>query len=194
MTSSYHLAELLILSYRVKDVLGVVSISIVRFEYVLYKKARNFNLNKKCKHLILRPYRITTAKDSSLARGILLNREEGKLGSNSQMSGHEQNALSFVYNVSVMCLTTCASIRLLFIGRQNILNGRDKVFVVPPRSFAQISKIRQNRAGTNSATPGDLVWYSPPSSCLLGDSSSLEVWLFFSYLKCVYHVCTSCQH
>ena len=193
MTSSYHLAKLLILSDRVKDVLGVVSISITRFEYVLCKKARNFNLNKKCKHLTLRPYRITTAKDSSLARGILSNREEGKLGSNSQMSGHEQNALSFVYDVSVMRLT-CASIRLLFIGRQNILNGRDKVFVVPPRSFAQISKIRQNRAGTNSATPGDLDWYSPPSSCLLGDSSSLEVWLFFSYLKCVYHVCTSSQH
>ena len=44
---SYHLDELLILSSdRVKDVLGV-SISIIRFEYVLYVKARNFNLHKK---------------------------------------------------------------------------------------------------------------------------------------------------
>ena len=44
VTSSYHLDELLILSDRVKDVLGV-SISIVRFENVLYIKARNFNLH-----------------------------------------------------------------------------------------------------------------------------------------------------
>ena len=46
VTSSYHLDELLILSDRVKDVLGM-SISIIRFEYVLYIKARNFNLHKK---------------------------------------------------------------------------------------------------------------------------------------------------
>ena len=46
VTSSYHLDELFILSDRVKDVLGV-SISIIRFEKVLYVKARNFSLHKK---------------------------------------------------------------------------------------------------------------------------------------------------
>ena len=46
VTSSYHLDELLILSDRVKDVLGV-SISIIRFEKKMYVKARNFSLHKK---------------------------------------------------------------------------------------------------------------------------------------------------
>ena len=41
VTSSYHLDELLILSDRVKDVLGV-SISSTRFEYVLYIKSPKF--------------------------------------------------------------------------------------------------------------------------------------------------------
>ena len=104
MTSSYHLDELLILSDRVKDVLGV-SISIIRFEKVLYVKARISVSIKKCKHLTLSPYRITTARHSSLGRGILLNREEGEHGSNSQISGLDQNALSSVYNAYVMRLT-----------------------------------------------------------------------------------------
>ena len=59
-----------------------------------------------------------------------------------------------------------------------------------PRSARSV----KNRTRTNSATPGDLDWYSPPSSCLLGDSSSLAVRFSLSYLKCVYHVCTSSQH
>ena len=80
---------LILLSDRTKDVLGV-SISIIRFEYLLYINARDYNLHKKMQTSYIKFVPHHNGEGFiTLARGILLNREEGKLGSNSQISGHE---------------------------------------------------------------------------------------------------------